>query len=76
MRPRVAVVWIAGPLSALLLAVAAAQQPRSHTTAAGTVHDLVLVPAGVFEMGTDGVKTDEQPPHKYSSTPTTSTASR
>jgi formylglycine-generating enzyme required for sulfatase activity len=64
MRPQVAVAGLAGPLSALLLAAAVAQEPRSHATAAGTVHDLVLVPAGVFEMGADGGKTDEQPPHE------------
>ncbi len=56
-------VRLAGPLSTLLLAAAAAQEPRSHTTAAGTVHDLVLVPAGVFAMGADGGKLDEQPRH-------------
>jgi hypothetical protein len=56
----------AAALTALLFSLpvaSRAQMTRSHTTVAATEHELVLIPAGVFTMGSMGGKADEQPPH-------------
>ncbi len=57
----------AASLTVLLLCLpvaVTAQMTRSHMTVAATVHDLVLIPAGTFTMGSAGGKPDEQPPHR------------
>jgi len=47
----------------LALTSAAAQEEITVTTPAGTQHEMVLVPAGEFAMGSDRGRGDEQPVH-------------